>query len=347
MLKWFRKILSPVNYKLLNLILVIVSTVWILVLVNLDCHQCLEDSWAKICITYFTILITIIELGGIFKKPKHKKIAIFITILSLFLVNVWDTRKESIEYKKEIEDRKDLIKADSIRLERIFIGLRHNFSKAEATSRLVVETNQVLDEVKDKISNQVLRLEDVVRKSEEYVELQNSIFLSKKPNLVLRSTKTIVDIDSTGTIKAVKAHIENAGGRSAYNIKLFGLLVFYDSKKDRFIENIDLEKEEKIIELKSLPSAEFGGTNTLLFGVRSNKNINYFKSEEGNFWILVVLMVYEDEFSQTQRRTYYLSGEYQGNEEFDYTNSGVSTRAQKEINEILKNKNQLEFFNNN
>ena len=100
------------NRKLIYLILVVIVIAIVMLLINIACDNCLVDSWGKNYLSLiFTVIIAIIELGDVFKKGKSRKIAIYSCVAALFLVSVWDTGNESIEYSKEAEKRDSLITA--------------------------------------------------------------------------------------------------------------------------------------------------------------------------------------------------------------------------------------------
>lgn len=218
--KFKLKDLKKKDRKVITLFLILIAVGILLLAVNAICGNCFDGSWAKIFISLFTIVLAIIELGDLFEKKTHRKIALYVTVVILFLVGVWDIGSESIEYKRDARVRDSLIKVDSLRSAKIISDLNKNLTGLEKLSGQVLSSFKEVDSLKRGIKEQKPILNNILNNTVESKGKTNSLINDKQPSLTISKRYSTIKFDNEGNL-SLEVRIGNSGFGYAKKIKVF------------------------------------------------------------------------------------------------------------------------------
>lgn len=324
--------------RLLFLILAIFIIGLLLLTLNLICSNCLEGSWAKIFISLFTVFIAVLELGDIFPNKRHKKIAIYISVIALFLVSIWDTGKENIEYTKEANKRDSLITVDSLRSAKIIEGLNKNIIQLEEISGSVITSLQEVSSVKESVGEQKPILIDILTNTTESSKQTELLMGDNQPNLVIYSERFRAYFDNEGYLN-IKAILGNVGNGIAYDIQIFYQVLYIE--KSKFAPNTDgvslvFEKDSNKLYPKQWTKLS---ESTLPAHIVDHKNETSLKpsltrkdfKDNNSSWALIYSISYLD-FTKSKRisKTLTVLGTINENNQFDLRYNVVNLEPLKE-----------------
>lgn len=158
------------NRKLLNLILVLVVVGIILAFINLIFSEFLGNYWRKIFIALISILIAVVELGGIFGEDINKRKALYFLFITLFIGTIWDTTKESIGATKAEKTKDSLNTIENLRNAKINKDLQSSLKSIGETKDEIILLDSILKDVGKSLDNQVSNLNMAVKNSETLVK---------------------------------------------------------------------------------------------------------------------------------------------------------------------------------
>ena len=318
----------------LGLALFIVSLT--LISINLWCSNCFKGNWAKILLSLCTVLIAVIELGDIFKNKYYKKVALYILVIALFLANVWDTGKESIDYQKEVDKRDSLITVDSLRFARIVNDLRTNIIQLEHISGSVVNSLNEVVNVKKSVGQQKPILENILNSTLDSKGKTRQLINAKKakPSFYGRFTKGFFKSDSLN----IEIHPVNVGNSRLLNVDIFYQIMFLEKIDDPLKTGVslvyDCNNSGKLYPKKWTKLADVLDPNvtslemtTVLKPCLTKKD---FKTED-NKWVLVYSIRGLDDFTQTEvRKTLTIIGVLRKDKTFNLQYNNVDLKVIKE-----------------
>ena len=303
----------------------------ILLIVNVKCSNCLENYLPKLLISFFTVCIAIVELGDVFQKKRRKKRALYFLIIALFLTTVWDTGKESIDFREEVERRNNQITTDSIRFVKIIDSLSTSLSRLEEISGSVISSfNEVLN-VKKSVGEQKPILNNILyttAKSSEQTELLTS---ENQPNLVIYDKHFSAYFDNNAL--NIEAYPVNIGNGQAYDVKIFyQVLHISETRPLSLIQNRETNEIYPKRWTKLIPALP-GHSGSYKTRIKLKTDLTKkFLQDNGGVWILVYSISYSD-FTKKNNTTLTktVSGKLNENGDFDIKYDNINLQNLKPV----------------
>ena len=260
--------------------------------------------WVKLFIIICGSAIAFIELARWPKKEEHRKRLIYSLFFVLLLLSIKDTSEETVGNKNAQNKIDSLIIAEKKRADTVISNLRESLDTLKSTGGLVNKLNDTLKAVKDSLAEQVITLRDVVKQSEDYVNLKKDEFRADRPNISFFTGKNEMVIDSTGTIKTVAIIFGNTGGRRAINLK-YNMRFYLFNKTDGTVQSKNKKFQDFGLYIMSdLPPLKLSEPRELRcpLGIKKSVLLN------NELALLVAFRIYfEDDFGLSSNTSYFMS----------------------------------------
>lgn len=215
------------KFNILGVILIILIS--ILLLFAFDLSVFFAGYLSKILILVCTACIAIVEFGDVFKRKKQKKKALYSLVIALFLISLWDTGKESIDFESEARKRDSLITVDSLRFVKIVNDLSTSIGQLEEISGSVVKSLEEVVDVKNRVGEQSSVLKSISLNTSKSSWQTELLIDNNQPNLTIQNRPVQAYFDEKDFLN-IKVFPVNTGNGIAYDIMVFYQVMFLENK---------------------------------------------------------------------------------------------------------------------
>lgn len=298
--------------------------------------------WIKFFIIVCGTSIAFIEFANVPKNELHRKWVMYTLFLFLLALSLVETANEAVAEKETQKELDSLIAVENERADSIISNLRTNLDNLESTGGLVIEMNKNLKVVKDSLALQILTLRDVVKQSEDYVNLKKDEFRAGRPNLTVYSSDTKVNIDNQEKIRDITVRFVNSGNRTAINVKYTARVFLFDIFEKRMAYSNILYKKMGLINLGKMPPVSANGAYRTIRVIPKLEASTFSKGNKE--WLVLVRIYYEDSFGWKSSENFLIVGREFNGEKF-YIGDESDGHRMGVIREFLRNtKDYYEFF---
>ncbi|MEO1548684.1 MAG: hypothetical protein AAFU74_18215, partial [Bacteroidota bacterium] len=238
------------------------------------------------------------------KKEVYRKRLMYSLFFVLLLMSIKDTSEETIENKKAQVKMDSLISAEKKRAGTVISNLRTNLDNLESTGGLVIEMNDNLKIVKDSLAGQIITLRDVVKQSEDYVNLKKDEFRADRPDITFFTGTNDIVIDSTETMRTVSVVFGNTGGRRAINLKYKMRWYLFNNRNETVYSNNKRFRDFGLYSMSDLPPLKLSERRQLRLPLGVEKSL----LQNSELELLVAFKVYfEDDFGWKSETSYFMA----------------------------------------